>query len=67
MLISVGFQVPVMPFSDVDGKAGTKSSAQIVSVVPNVNVGFTLGVTVTFKIVGDVHPPPGIKVYVPEF
>ena len=67
LFISVGFHVPVMPFSDEAGKAGTKSSAQIVSVVPNVNVGFTLGVTVTFNVVGDAHPPPGVKVYIPEF
>ena len=57
LLISVGFQVPVMPFSEVEGKTGTKSSAQMVSVVPNVNVGVVLGVTVTEKVEPFAHNP----------
>ena len=67
LLTTSGFHVPVIPFSDVVGKAGTVPSVQIVREVPNVNVGITLGVTVTLKVVGDAHPPPGVKVYVPEF
>ena len=44
------------------GKVGTVSSAQIVSAVPKSKVGNTLGVTVTLKVIGDAHPPPGVKV-----
>ena len=59
--------MPLMPLTDVLGKVGTAPSAQIVREVPKSNVGMALGVTVTLKLVGDAHPPPGVKVYVPEF
>src|SRR5678810_580732 len=41
-----GLQVPVMPFVDVNGKAGTEPPAQMV-VSPKPNVGLVFGVTLT--------------------
>ena len=40
-----------MPLSDVVGNAGTVAPAQIVSDVPKLNVGISLGVTVTVNVV----------------
>ncbi len=62
LLTTAGFHVPVMLLTDVFGKVGTAPSAQIVNEVPKSNVGITLGVTVTLKVVGDAHPPPGVNV-----
>src|SRR4029078_229447 len=63
-----GYHVPAMPFTDIDGNAGTLSPAQIVRVDPKLNVGITFGVTVTVnEVVVSQFVPEGVKVYVPEF
>ena len=36
---------------------GTVAPAQMVRVVPNVNVGVAFGVTVSVKFVGNAHKP----------
>ena len=60
--------MPVIPFVDVVGNAGTEPPAQMVSVVPKLNVGVRLGVTFTVKVAGKAHcPAVGVKVYIPEF
>jgi len=57
-----------MPFVDVVGRVGTVPPAQIVSVVPKLNVGIIFGATVTVKVVGNAHcPAVGVNVYTPEF
>lgn len=61
--IVAGFHVPLMPLVEVDGSVGTAFPAQIVSVVPKLNVGTVLGVTVTAKEVVVAHwPAVGVKV-----
>lgn len=63
MLTTAGLHVPVTPFSDVVGKTGTIPPAQIVSDVPNSNVGIAFGLTVTVNVVTIAHKPPvGVKV-----
>ncbi len=63
-----GFHVPVIPFVDVVGKAGTVPLAQMVSDAPKLNVGVVLGVTVTVNVVVVAHNPAvGVNVYTPEF
>lgn len=47
MLTVAGLHVPVMPLSDVFTRVGTLPPEQMVSVVPKLNVGVTLGFTVT--------------------
>lgn len=42
-----GFQVPVIPFTEVAGSVGTLPLLQIVKEVPKLKVGVVLGVTVT--------------------
>ena len=57
-----------MPLVEGVGKAGTMSPAQMVRVVPKVNVGVTFGVTVTVKVSETAHSPKaGVNVYVLEF
>ena len=48
---------PVMPLSDVVGKAGTVPPAQTVNEVPIPNVGVILGFTVTVKVAGEAQMP----------
>ena len=50
-----GFHVPFIPFADVVGKVGTVPPAQIVNVVPKLNVGVRFGFTVTVNVVGTAH------------
>ena len=58
-----GLQVPLIALSDVVGSAGTVPPAHITSVVPKLNVGVTLGVTVTVNVVGTAHcPAVGVNV-----
>jgi hypothetical protein len=60
--------VPVIPLSDVLGKVGTDPPAHIVNEVPKLNVGVTLGLTVTLNVAVVAHcPASGVNVYVPEF
>jgi hypothetical protein len=57
LLTTDGLHVPVIPLVDVIGKVGTLAPEQIVSVVPKLNVGVTLGFTVTVKVVDVAHKP----------
>ena len=60
---TAGLHVPVMPFEDIFGKAGTEPPAQIFNEVPKPNVGVMFGVTVTLKVTGTAHcPAPGVNV-----
>ena len=68
LLTVAGLHVPLIPLSETDGNAGTVPPAQIVSVVPILNTGIVIGVTVTVKLVLFAHwPADGVNVYVPEF
>ena len=59
---AVGLHVPVIPFVDVAGKGGTALPAQIISDVPKLNAGVTLGFTVTVNEVVTAHwPASGVK------
>ena len=59
-----GFHVPVMPFEDVVGSAGTVPPAQTVRLLPKLNVGTILGFTLTVKVAVVAHwPASGVKVY----
>jgi len=44
-----GLHVPVIPFCEVVGNEGTVAPAQMVRLVPKLNVGVTLALTVTAK------------------
>ena len=57
MSIVAGLQVPVIPFEELVGNAGTVPPAQMVNDVPKEKVGVTLGFTVTTKLVGTAHSP----------
>jgi hypothetical protein len=50
-----GDQVPLKPFIDVVGNAGTPAPAQIVSDVPKLNVGVMFGLIVTLNVVPLAH------------
>lgn len=47
MSTAAGLHVPEIPFSELEGNAGTVSPAQMVSEVPKLNVGISFGLTVT--------------------
>ena len=51
MSTTEGLHVPTTPFVDVVGKAGTVLPAQIVSDVPKLNAGVSIGLTVTVNVV----------------
>ena len=58
-----GLHVPLIALSDVAGSVGTVPPAHMVSVVPKLNVGVTLGVTVTVNVVDTAHwPAVGVNV-----
>jgi len=58
-----GLHVPVIPFVDVVGNAGTVPPAQIVKLVPKLNTGTILGLTVTVNVVVVAHgPADGVNV-----
>lgn len=60
---TAGLQVPVMPFVDGEGRAGTLPPAQIVSEVPKLKLGVMLGFTVTFSVnVVAQSPAVGVNV-----
>ncbi len=50
-----GLQVPEILFIDVAGRTGTSLPEQIVIAVPKVNVGVTMGVTVTVNVAVVAH------------
>lgn len=55
MLIAAGLQVPVIPLSEVVGKAGTELPEQMVRLLPKLNTGISLVVTVTVRVVPLAH------------
>jgi hypothetical protein len=58
-----GLHVPVMLLSDVVGNAGTDPPSQMVSELPNENVGVIFGVTLTVNVVVKAHcPAAGVNV-----
>jgi len=64
LLTVAGFQVPVIPLSDVVGNTGTAVPEQIGAIAAK--VGVTAGVTVTSIVTAVAHcPASGVKVYVP--
>jgi hypothetical protein len=66
LLTVAGVQVPLIPSDDVAGKTGTDSPAQIVCVLPKLNVGFTFAFTVTWIVVGTAQRlATGVNVYAP--
>lgn len=63
LLISVGYQVPVILFSEVPGNTGTVSPEQMVKAVPKSKVGTSLLFTVTVNVIGVAHcPAAGVNV-----
>lgn len=52
-----GLHVPDIPFADVVANTGTAPPAQIVALVPKLNVGVTFGLTVTAKVVDVAQSP----------
>jgi ribosomal protein L6P/L9E len=44
-----------MPLLEVVGKVGAVAPAQILTLVPNANVGVTTGFTVTLMVTGFAH------------
>jgi hypothetical protein len=59
-----GLQVPVIPLVEVVGKRGAVAPLHIAAMV--VNVGVTIGFTVTVKVVVATHVPLlAVNVYVP--
>ena len=55
LLTVAGLQVPAIPLVEVLGKAGATPPWQIANTVPKVNVGVTLGITVTFIVDDNPH------------
>ena len=49
--------VPIIPSIDVPGNAGTVPPAQIVRLVPKLNVGVMIGLTMTENNPVDAHWP----------
>ena len=63
MLTVEGLHEPLILFEDAAGNVGTVPPAQIVRVVPKLNVGVSIGFTVTAKVVIAAHCPiSGVKV-----
>ena len=63
--ITAGLQVPVIPFVDAVGNVGGVLPAQRAKLVPKLNVGVTIGFTVTANVVVAKHWPGtavGVKV-----
>lgn len=66
LLTVAGAHVPVILFADVVGNTGTVAPTQIEAVVPKLNVGVTIGFTVTVNVcVVAQTPAVGVNVYVP--
>src|SRR5436189_6292421 len=60
-----GLHVPVIPLLDMVAREGTLPPAQIVKLVPKVNVGVMLRLTVTENVADVAHcPAVGENVYV---
>ena len=57
-----------MPLFDGEDNVGTMPPAQILRLIPKLNVGTIFGLTVTTNEVVVAHwPESGVNVYVPEF
>ena len=55
--------MPLIPFSDVEGRAGTGVPGQTVNDEPKLNAGIIIGFTVTCKEVVVPHSPAtGVKI-----
>jgi len=57
LLTTDGLHVPVIPLVDVVGNVGTVPPEHIVNVVPKLNVGVTIGFTVTVNVVVVAQSP----------
>ena len=57
MLTTDGVHVPITPFDDVFGSVGALVPAQIVELVPKLNVGVMFGFTTTVNIPVFAHCP----------
>ncbi len=66
VLTIAGLHVPLIPLSDTKGNDGTYPPAQIVSDVPKLKVGVTVGITVTDSVTVFAHGSVGVNVYVLE-
>lgn len=63
LLIVAGLQLPVIPLEEDPGSAGALAPEQSVSVVPKLNVGVTIGFTVTVNVAVVAHcPAVGVNV-----
>ena len=63
LLATDGLHVPVIPFVDVVTNVGTAAPAQIVALVPKLNVGVMFGLTVTVNVAVVAHgPASGVNV-----
>ena len=55
--------MPLYPFVELFGNAGTAPPAQILNAVPKLNVGVMFGFTVTLMVTGKPHcPAVGVNV-----
>ena len=62
MLTVDGLQLPVILLSEVAGSTGTAAPSHMVKVLPKLNVGVILGVTVTLNVAAVAHcPAVGVK------
>ena len=57
MLTVEGLHVPVIPLVEVPGKEGTDAPEHMVSAVPKLKDGVTLGVMVIFLVITFPHEP----------
>jgi len=55
LLTVAGFHVPLIPLVEVAGNDGTEPPEQMVRVVPKLNTGVMIGLTVTVSVVGTAH------------
>ena len=55
--MTAGLQVPVIPLVELLGNVGTVPPAQMVRLVPKLNIGVIFGLTVTAKLVVVAHRP----------
>ena len=57
MSITVGLQVPVIPFVEVLTRFGTDAPAHMVMAPPHEKAGVIFGVIFTVKLTGTAHCP----------
>ena len=67
MLTTPGVHDPVIPLVELVGNVGADAPAQMDKLVPKLNAGVILGLTVRSNVVIVAHcPAAGVNVYVPE-